>query len=421
MERIAVVGASLHQAGVEELEELARTAESSPDAVLLELADALAASELVLLSTCNRIEVVYARETGHLPEAADRARVGRALGWPEGRQSLLRLYRGRRAVRHLLRVACSLDSLVVGEDQILAQVRRACEHSSGIGLVGELLTPLFEHASQVGKQVRTETELSRIPISVVGLGVAALLERLGERARAARIAVIGAGATGVQAALALRDNGIDVELVVNRSEGRAEALAQRVGARAVSLEDFRRIGVGSERLDAVVSATSAPAFALSASALGALVERSPAGRFVGVDLALPRDLEPVADPRVELIGLEALRARASRNKELRAAAAREAEELVERKLETFVERDARAAFAPAIGDVFAETSEIFERQLCELTRGRLAHLGEDERRAIERWARATFGRLAHVPLRASKRLARERPDLWSHTEGETTG
>jgi len=408
MNRVAIVGLSTNDANVHELERLAAFGDgSAAEALARDLADEVAASELVLLKTCNRIEVIFARESGTPPGPGDVQAVARVLGAPDALRGQLRQCRGRAAVKHLFRIACSLDSLVVGEDQILAQVRSAFGQSRDVGLTGPLLEPLFEAAIQVGKKVRSETELCRHRISVVALGVAALDEHFTgsdpAEARSARVALIGAGETSRLAGLALRDAGWSVALVVNRSPGPARALAERLGARPLCLEEFRS---GAEAVDIVVSATSAPGFVLAAADLRRVAKE----RLIGIDLALPRDLEPQDEPdsgRFRLINLDTLRAQADDNRRLRAAEAVKAEVLIERKLDAFFRRATERRLEATVAEILAETGEVFEHELRGLANGRLAALSDEELRAVERWARSTFGRLAYAPLSAFKRLANE--------------
>jgi len=403
MERIAVAGLSLHQADVEGLEQAKRGLASLEAPAAKSLADGLGASEAVLLSTCNRLELVYARETGHAPGPEDVRDLTRALGLdpdaPLSRSFFL--HTGRAAARHLLRVSASLDSLVVGEDQILAQLRAAYVEARALGLTGPLLGTLLDHAITLGKRVRSSTDLTRHPVSVVSLGVAFLREHVGP---GAVVAVIGAGATGTHAARALLAAGLPPAWIVNRGEARARALAQEVGARVLSFEELR---AGRVALDALVAATSAPAPVLDASALARLAASPPGGRtLVAVDLAVPRDLEPCAAP-LRHIDLEALRERAAANRERRAAAAIEAELLVEERLALlFREREA-GAWTGAYSSLAAQAREVFELELARLGEGRLAHLDPRDRSAVERWARRTFGHLAHVPFQMLKRLARD--------------
>ncbi len=403
MERVAIAGLSLHQTDVEGLERVKRALAALEQPPAKALADHLGASEAVLLSTCNRLEFVFARENGHAPAREDRAALVAVLGLAPADAERLFLHTGRAAARHLFRVAASLDSLVLGEDQILAQVRAAHAEAQAVGLTGRMLGTLFEEAVQLGKRVRTHTDLARHPVSVVSLGVAFLLERL-EGLPAARIAVIGAGATGAHAARVLAAAGRTPSFVVNRSRARAQALADELGARVLELEALR---AGAEPLDALVSATSAATPVLDAAALRRLAARTPGGRpLVAADLALPRDLEPCDDPRLAVIDLETLRTRAEENRQKRAAAAAQAELLVEEQLAHLFRERGVEAVTGSYSAVAQRAREAFELELTRLGEGRLAHLSQRDRQAVERWARTAFGRIAHVPFRALKDLAR---------------
>jgi glutamyl-tRNA reductase len=403
MERIAVAGLSLHETDVAGLERLARPTPEHIDDFTRDLADALGASELVYLATCNRVEVVYARELGHEPCADDLELVADQFGLArgDGLRARMHHWRGREAVRHVFRVAASLDSVVVGEDQILVQVRDAFARSESIGLCDRLLGTLFEHAFQLGKQVRTDTDLARRPISVVSLGVSAITQRF-DTARP-RIALVGAGTMAELFVRNARVAELGIDFVANRSRERARKLADACGARAIGLAELASAGVA---VDVVVAATSAPGYVVDRQALLALASRTPLRRaLLAIDLAVPRDIEPVEHESVELVDLDRLRGIADENRALRSASAAAAQELVERKLEAFESRTTRRALDRALSEVHSESSHVFERELAQLFTGRLAQLDDEERRLIERWARTAFGRVTHVPISALKRMA----------------
>jgi glutamyl-tRNA reductase len=404
MDRIAIAGLSLHRTDVSGLESIRRPDASGTSAYLRDLSDALGASELVLLATCNRVEVVYAREEGELPGEADLPALASALSVrPDDAGALaesLMLRTGRDAFHHLFRVSSSLDSLVVGEDQIIAQVRGAYGRSSDIGLVGPLLSPLFHAALQIGKKVRSDTDLARHPVSVVNLAVARLAGRADEQPS---LAVLGAGEMGALLGRALSAAGLPPSVIANRTRERAVALASDCHCAATSLDDFVS---GTVPVDVIVSATSAPGVVLDAERLSALAAGAPAGRgLLAIDLAVPRDIAPCDDPAVSVVCLDDLRAEADSNRALRAEAAAVAEQLVEAKLGRFCQRFHEERAAPAVATLREDGAEILERELSGLLGGRLSHLGETDRRAVERWARATFGRLMHLPVAALKRMA----------------
>jgi glutamyl-tRNA reductase len=422
MDRIAIIGVSIHGTDVTGLERVRRPEEGRESAFDRDLADALGASELVFLATCNRVEVIYAREEGDAPSEEDLDVVARFLAAPPddpaaddpvgALRGLLLQRTGLDAARHLFRVASSLDSLVVGEDQILGQVRDAYGRASDIGLVGPLLGPLFHHALAVGKQVRSDTELARHPISLVNLALHELLDR--PDVNQMRVAVIGAGHMGQLMARALTAACVLPAVVVSRTLASARLLAKDCGSVALDLPSFRE---GQVPVDALVSATAAPDVVLDAETLRRLAGRTPSGRpLQAIDLAVPRDLANVDDPSVELIDLDRLREQAEANRKLRAEAAAVAERLVERKVETWSRRFTERFAADAVTELHEASSELLGKELAGLLSGRLAHLDEADRRAVERWARSTFGRIMHLPVAALKRLASdmaggEPPDL----------
>jgi glutamyl-tRNA reductase len=203
----------------------------------------------------------------------------------------------------------------------------------------------------------------------------------------------------------LCDAGLPPRYLVNRSPARAAALAAECGAQVVSLDAFLR---GEAPVDVVLCATAAPGLVLDAAALARLAAATPGGGpLLTVDLAVPRDVAPLDDPRVRRIDLDDLRAAADRNKALRLEAAGQAEQLVDRKVETLARRYGETAAAPEVAELRQAATDILDRELGGLLSGRLAHLAEADRRAVERWARATFGRVMHLPVAALKRLAGE--------------
>lgn len=421
MERIAIAGFSIHRTDVRALEMVCRPASAELTGYLRRLSDAAGASELVFLATCNRVEVIFAREEGELPGLGDLGPLGAALSRDEASADevarLLTLRTGRDAIRHLFRIACSLDSLMLGEDQIIGQVRSAYGQAADVGLVGPLLGPLFHNALQIGKRVRSETDLARHPVSVVNLAVAALAKRPASMPH--KIAVVGAGSIGGLIVRALHDAGMTPELVVNRSLPRAESVARTCGAEAMTLDALRN---GGAQVDVLVSATSSADVVLGPDDLSQLARVAPAGAgLFAIDLAVPRDLPDVVGHDVEVICLDDLRALADENRALRAAAAADAEQLIEAKVVSYTRRFREDVAAPVVSDLREASEELLSRELDGLLSGRLAHLGDDDRRAVERWARKTFGRLMHLPVSAIKRMVAESTLAGGTSDGgETT-
>lgn len=409
VERIALAGISLRQVDLRVLEKVKQTV-ALEQRFARRAADELGASELVLLSTCNRVEIMFAREEGHLPCEHDRQTIARLFDQGGTLDSTLCFDSGLAAARRLFRIVCSLESLVVGEDQILAQVRAAfarCEHD---GLCGPLLTPLFQRAFQVGKEVRTKTELSRHPVSVVSLGFAQLSAHLDHNQR--DLCVLGAGSMAKLVVKHATSAGFTLRAVASRSLEPARRLAEPLCAQAFSVEEFLSAG---PPVHALVSATSAAGILVNAQALKALADRLPAGeRLIALDLALPRDLEVCDDPRITTIDLEGLRALAEQNRQARDAAAVQAEHLIEQKLSSFVHAALDRRAAATMAEMHGESHEIVERELASLSDARFRALSAEQRHAIEVWARQAFGRLEHAPIRAIKRWLEEQRGVEEH-------
>ena len=414
LERLAVAGLSLGRSDLESLQRLGEETGARGSLLARELADALGASELVLVQTCNRIEVAFAREEGPSPGNEDLATLARELTGDaavEELEAALHLFQSTEAVRYLFRVAASLESLVVGEDQILAQLREAFEEAEANGLTGPLLAPVFRRAFQVGKLVRTRTDLSRHPISVVSLAVGEVVTRAGNRRL--RAGILGAGKMARLIAQACVEAKIDIDFIANRTEARAAELAAEFDARTIPLADVVDAQTG---IDALFSATSAPGVVLSTADLVRLATAAPDGKLFAADVALPRDLEPTDDERVELVDLAALEAAADENRARRREAAREAEQIVEERARTFSERASDAAVSAGIRHLREGAAEIERRELAKLSEGRFAALDEADRRALERWASAAFGRLGHQAIDELKRLANDLDPLDGHGE-----
>ena len=400
MERMAVAGCSLSEVRAADLDRLARPG----SAALRGIADDLGASELVLLATCNRVEIVYAREAGHPPEEADRRIVAAGLGADDGEAPDLRWLGGDGAVRHLFRVASGLDSLVLGDQQIPAQVREAWDTARGSGMTGSILDPVFEAALGCARRVAADTGVGRLPVSLVSLALDAVAEtRSGASGSPPIVGIVGAGLMARRLARAAASNGLAPTWVANRSLEAAETLAAEFGATAVTLEALR---AGGLRADVMLVATSALEPILDRAELERLDHAAPGGRLVAVDLGAPRNLEP-GPAGVAIIDLESLRASADANRAARRQAAAAAEAVVADRLEAFARRRAEARIADVAEELRGVSADLLESEIAALSDGRLADLTPAHRAAVERWARSAFGRLQHLPARAMKDLASE--------------
>ncbi len=445
MHRIAIAGLSLFDTDLAVLERLARGALATDPR---ELADALGASELVLIETCNRLEIVFAREEGALPDPDDDLKTialalaprSTADGATDELARRMHFHVERDAARYLFRIAASLESLVVGEDQILAQVREAFTVAERSGLVGPLLTPLFRQALHTGKLVRSRTELSRHPVSIVSIAVHELERRARaagrEGLRGARVLLVGAGKMARLFVPALAAAGAEVVAVANRDLQRARALAVEIASTctALALADLERSlpELKGRPIDTVVAATGSPGFVLGPGIIGRLADRLAPGRALfAADVAVPRDLDPGGDERVVLVDIEALRELAAANRAKRDSAAERAAALVEERVAVFLARSFDPLVADALADLHAQTADLVRHELEQLlgargplralgpastgSPGRTGDVGDAGARdalaaALERWARRLTAKLNHVASGRLKRLARELED-----------
>lgn len=385
MADLILLGANHASAPVEYRERLASFA-----ADLDERIDKAGASlESVSLVTCNRVELYLAG-----PEACSVARrlAGEMADFPARNGSRPGLYRrsGLGVARHLFRVAAGLDSLVLGENEVLGQVGAALTTARERRTAGPLLTALFQRAVRAGRRVRAETGLARVDASV---GVAAVEFAASQRpdlARA-RVVVVGTGKMGEVALRALEQRGVADVQVVGRTPERVACLAGAV-RRAVLLHE---LSSALAEADVVISATSAPHPVITPAALGGRDGQRP---LVIVDIAVPRDVDPAVRslPGVRVYDIDDLTEVARRYHQERAAEVHHAKRIVEEEVRRFGEWLRARRAAPSIAAVHQRAEAIRRAEL-----GRVAselNLGDDERRVLDAMTSALVKRLLHDPF-----------------------
>ena len=337
MKRVTVIGISHHTASVELRERVAVVAERVIPLLQL-LHDNVPHSELVILSTCNRTEVYG---VNLLP--ADQATVQREVFNSVGRDELAEhcyIKRGVVAVRHLFKVASGLDALVVGETEILGQVKLAFARAREAGTVGRLFNMLFREALRSAKRVHSETALSRGRTSVSSLAVQ-FAEKLFKDFSAKRVMVVGAGEAAEGALKSLVERGVSDIMVVSRSAQRSEEVAERFKASAIALD---AIGTHLPGVDIVLSSTAAPHLVISRETVAHAMAGRMARPLLLIDLAMPRDIDPdaVLVKGVHLHDMNSLCKMAEANKTMRREAARAAKAIVrEAVVETVAQAELR--------------------------------------------------------------------------------
>src|SRR6266511_4168267 len=304
---VIAVGLNHRNASVELLERLSIDPERRSKALTV-LLDRAHVKEGVILSTCNRVEVYAAIDRFHDGGDAVRRFLTDFHGVHAGQLAdYLYAYYGDRAAQHLFAVASGIDSMVVGEAQILGQVREAFQAAQTEGTVGPVLSGLFARAIKVGRRARSETAIGAGLASTLTVGLRVAEAQLGGVA-GRRVLLVGAGRLARQAGRALRQAGAGELVVANRTAARGAALARELAGRAVPLDGVEDELAGA---DLVVAATAGSRPTVTSAAVAAALARRPSTRpLVILDLGVPRDVEPEVRhlPGVVLADLDGLRA-----------------------------------------------------------------------------------------------------------------
>jgi glutamyl-tRNA reductase len=368
--------------------------------------DALAAwrvkhpdSEAVLLSTCHRVELYAAAEPGTSVEPPTLTHFltdFHNVPVEEARQELVSLD-GDQVVRHLFRVAASLDSMVVGEAQILSQVKQAYELASEIGSAGPVTHSFFQNAIRVARRVASETSLHRHRVSIPSVAISDFAARIFERFDDKKVLVIGAGKMAQETLHYLRDAGATRIVVLNRDFARAQALAAEWNGKPAPWEDLHKRLV---RSDLVVSTTGAdrPVVTLDDYRQHVARERHQRPLFV-LDLAMPRDFEPsIGDELgVYLYGIDDLSEACERNRQARASSLPAAERIIDEEVRAFVAATHHRASGPVIARLREGLQSVQSAELLRLY-GKLPELDDRARREIEQFADRLVAKMLHPPL-----------------------
>lgn len=397
---VLVVGISHNSAPVSILEKVARDSEGTAK-LIRDVSDNEHVTEATVLSTCNRIEVYAEVDRFHgSVEAISRLMLESAGGVPEDFVPHLYVHYDDGAVSHLFNVASGLDSMVVGESQILGQAREALRLGQESGTVGPALNSLFQQALRVGKRSHAETDIDRAGSSLVTAALDQATAFLG-RTEGLRALVIGAGAMAGLAAATLDRAGASL-VIANRTHSRAQRLAEQYGGRAVGL--YQVLGELAA-VDIVVTCTDSTGIRFDAAGLrGARLDQT--RPLAVIDLALPRDVDPgVADePDVLLVDLEALGAELERAGER--VEVEDVRRIVAEELQAFLAARHAASVTPTVVALRTMATGVVETELQRLA-GRLPDLDDAARAEIEMAVRRVADKLLHQPTVRVKELANE--------------
>jgi glutamyl-tRNA reductase len=392
---VLALGVSFRRAPIDLLERLAFTDDDLVKAYR-HVHDLDGVEEAVVLSTCNRVEVYGAVPSYHAGFLTLKRLLAETRGVPEAELADgLYAHWEKDAVEHLFSVAGGLDSMVLGETQIQAQVREALRLADGEGAAGSRMQGLFHAASRAGRRIRQETSLGAAPDAFVERAASLAEDALGDLSDRS-VVVIGAGTMASLAVKHLRRRGVGAIRILNRSLQHARSLAERHSAEPGDLD---ALPAALRAADLVVSATGATGVVVHADLVRA-ARPDDTRPLVLLDLAVPRDVEPEAGelPGVTLFDVDALRGRGSVEEDEAIARARE---IVAEEVRRFVVRRRGDELSPVIRAIRRRGDEILQSEL-QRHAGRLVDLTPDERAAVDALARGIVAKLLHDPIVALK-------------------
>ena len=390
MSDLVVVGLSHHTAPLALRERLAAPRDRLPE--LLRALTGAVFDEAVMVSTCNRVELYGVSSDPSRATAAAREHLRERSG--EDLDGVVYVHRGADAVRHAFRVAASLDSMVVGEPQILGQFKEAYETAADTGTVGTLLGRCFTRAFAVAKRVRSETGIAEGTVSVSSIATSLAKKIFGEL-EGRRVLLLGAGEMGEAAGRSLAGSGARL-VVVNRSPEKALALARDLGGSAIGYEQLAAELVS---VDVVICSTSSPSYVLTHDLMKGVVKARRHRPLFAIDIAVPRDVDPRVGnlENVFLYDVDDLQKVAKENIDARRKSADAAERIVEIEVSEFEFWRRSLELTPTIVALRKRIEETLRTEL-ERTLPRLGPVDDKQRQVLERMTSAMANKLLHGPL-----------------------
>jgi glutamyl-tRNA reductase len=372
--------------------------------------------EVAVLSTCNRTEI-YARCT-HFHAAVGDVRDFLAAysgARPDEFEDHIYTYYDDAAVAHLFSVAAGLDSMIVGEHEILGQVRDAWQAAVREQTASQILSRLFKHAVESGKRVRTETGVSRHPVSIPSAAVTVAAEHVGSL-EDARVLVVGAGHMGRGLASTLRSRGVGQMWIANRTGARAEELSVQVDGVPISLTDLADTMVDAD----VLFTSTASSEVLIERATVEMVMACRNGRpMLIVDVALPRDVDPGVRELndVTLLDLDDLKEFAQRSADRRRREIGKVREILAAEIDRYRAERAAREVAPLVSALHGLGEDV-RRQELERFRAKLAQLDDDTRALVDAITQGVVNKLLHEPtVRVKDAAGTPRGDYYADALG----
>jgi glutamyl-tRNA reductase len=394
---IVIVGLNHRSAPIEVRESIAFENGYVRDA-LVRLRGCPAVEEGVILSTCNRVEVVAAVADADAACHAIKTFLNeqRVQHGTSGLEDHLYTHRGADAVRHLFRVAASLDSMVVGEPQILGQLKQFYDAARQAGSVGTILHRLFHRSFFVAKRVRTETGIASRAVSVSSVAVD-LAKRIFDSFADKTVMLIGAGKMGDLMARQLQRSGVKSLMVTNRTFERAVALAERMHGSPILYEDFPRY---LKMADLVIGCTGSPEILVDAPAVEKVLRERKQQAMFFIDIGDRRNFDAAINDidNAYLYNIDDLKEVAEENLQERSIEAQKAEEIVAQEVESFGRWIGSLERVPTIAALRTRFDEIRRRELARSLSGNLKDLSSEQRHALDDMTAAMINKMLHGPI-----------------------
>jgi len=395
---LCVVGVNHSTMPIEFREKLAVTASQLGNALIL-LSNYVAQG--IVLSTCNRTEVYVADSDCDAARRGATAFLRQCTNMPRGELlSRVYTYEDSEAMEHLFRVASGLDSMILGEFEILGQVRQALEQAEKSGSVGLPLLNLFRQAVQVGRMVRDKTGISRNALSVSSVAVDLAGKAVGDLG-GCRILVIGAGEAGKLVAKAAREKGAYQMAVTSRSHEKASVLADALGGEAVSLMNLNEELMAA---DIIISCTGAPHVILDSSLMQKTMQARGGKPLVVIDIAVPRDVEADVGEidNIFLYNIDDLNEVSNSNRKLREKETKRAMAIIKAEVNRFDSWWQTLGVRDTIGALVRKAEDIRQAQLA-MTLKKLRGLPQEDRDSLEAMTKSMMQKLLHEPIEYLKR------------------
>jgi glutamyl-tRNA reductase len=404
MTELLTIGIS-HKTAPVALRERLALSEGQATGVLHDLHSHDEIHEAVAISTCNRTELYFVVSDPVEAETLALSYLTRYAGIrPTELIERLYTYRGDEMVQHLMRVTGGLDSMIVGETEVLGQVKRAYELALVEGVTGPITNRLFRDAITTGKRIQTETGIGSLGVSVSSAAVALARETLGDLANLKTL-VIGAGANGELTAQALSAAGVETVFVANRRYDRAIGVAQKYGGKAIRFDSLPQ---ELNSTDIVLSSTGSPHTLIGVEEMEMVMRDRMGRQLLMIDIAVPRDIDPAVGgiDGITLFDMDDLQQAINRNLSVRRGEANKAETVVDQEVKRFDKWITSLDVLPTIAELRKRAETIAEQVVTE-NLGKFENLTDAEKDRLEAMAQAIVSRMLHEPTLRLKRSSGE--------------